>query len=214
MTAPSSPVEVCNLSLDLLRHNSLMTTLDTPPLSEEEALGARWYDPTRRSVLRAFPWNFARARISIPRLSSAPAFGYDDAYALPNNYIGLVFIGVDEREYFNTPYTIEGRNILLDNNGAASLQICYIQDVEDVTKFDPIFLNLLVGELAVVFGNAITGLNKSIKGMENFRDRWEAKARAKNGQENPPKVHYSSPLLNARRTGRRSTTSDGTHLFS
>ena len=212
MNAPESPVDVCNLSLDLLRHTTLIESLDTPD-SDEEALGARWYHALRRSLLRMFPWNFARVRTTIPRDTTDPAFGYADAYVLPNDYVNYVFVGESVGDNI-TDFVVEGKRLFIDNDGSASLQICYIQDIKDVTKFDPIFLMFLVGELAVMFGNSLTGLNKSIAAMEKFRDRWEAKARAKNGQENPPKVRYTSPLLTARREGRRSTSTDGTHLFS
>jgi len=212
MSAPVSAVEVCNLSLDLLRHDTLIASIDTPE-TEVEALADRWYDATRRSVLRMFPWNFARKRVTLSRVVGDPAFGYDDAYQLPTDFSSIVFIGKNIQDNI-VDYTIEGDELLINNSGAASLECCYVSDFETVAKFDPIFLNLLVGELALVFGNAIAGLNKSLKGMMEFRDRWEAKARAKNGQENPPRIRYKSPLLNARKSGRRSTSSDGIHLFN
>jgi len=213
MGSPVSPVEVCNLSLDLLRHNQLISSIETPE-TEEEALASRWYQSLRRATLRMFPWNFARKRSTLSRISTAPEFGYSDAYQLPNDYINYVFIGEDPIDNIETDFVIEGDQLLIDNDGASSLELCYIYDVEDVVIFDPIFLMLLVSELAVVFGNSITGLNKSIAGMERLRDRWEAKARAKNGQENPPRGRYVSPLLTKRRGARRSGSSDGTHLFS
>jgi hypothetical protein len=213
MGSPVSSVEVCNLSLDLLRHNQLVSNMETPE-TEEEALAARWYEATRRSVLRMFSWNFARKRSTLSRISTAPEFGYADAYQLPNDFISVVFIGEDPVDNIETDYVVEGRELLMDNSGASSLDICYIRDIQDVVRFDPIFLMLLVAELAVVFGNSITGLNKSVKGMENLRDRWEAKARAKNGQENPPRSRYESPLLTKRRGARRSGSTDGQHLFS
>ncbi len=213
MSAPISPVEICNLSLDLLRHSSLITSIETPETAEE-ALGARWYDAIRRSKLRQFPWNFARKRASIPRFAATPDFGYADAYVLPNDYLQYVFIGEDPVNSPITDFVVEGNHLLINNDGASSLQICYIWDIQDVSKFDPIFLMLLVGELAVMFGNSLTGLNKSIKGMESFRDNWEAKARAKNGQENPPKVIYDSPLVRRRHQGRSALSYDGRHLIS
>jgi hypothetical protein len=212
MGSPVSPVEVCNLSLDLLRHNQLITSIDTPT-TEEESLGSRWYDATRRSVLRMFPWNFARKRSTLSRVSATPEFGYADAYQLPNDFVSVVFIGQDPTDNIETDFMIEGKQLLMDNSGASSLDICYIRDAQEVVRFDPIFLMLLVAELAVVFGNSITGLNKSITGMEKLRDRWEAKARAKNGQENPPRSRYVSPLLTKRRGARRSGATDGQHLF-
>jgi hypothetical protein len=213
MSAPVSAVEVCNLSLDLLRNSELITSIDTPE-GDVESLASRWYDAQRRSVLRMFPWNWARKRAAIPRDATAPAFEYADAYVLPNDYVNYVYVGDDPITNPITAFAIEGKRLLIDNDGAASLQLCYIYDCEDVTMFDPIFLMFLVGELAVMFANSITGLNKAIPAMEKFRDRWEAKARAKNGQENPPKVRYTSPLISARSRGRRDTGSDGIHLFT
>lgn len=213
MGSPVSAVEVCNLALDLLRHNTQITSIETPE-SEEEALGARWYDATRRSVLRMFPWNFARKRSSLSRISIDPEFGYADAYQLPNDYVQYVFVGEDPTDEKETDFLIEGDQLLIDNDGASSINLCYVYDITTVVRFDPIFLMLLVSELAIVFGNSITGLNKSLTGMEKLRDRWEAKARAKNGQENPPRIRYVSPLLTKRRGARRSGSSDGTHLFS
>jgi len=213
MSAPVSAVEVCNLSLDLLRHSTLITSIDTPE-TEEESLGARWYDATRRSVLRMFPWNFARKRATISLNATAPEFGYSDAYDLPNDFLNVIFVGEDPVNDLITDFLIEGDQLLTDNSAAASLDLCYVYDIEDVTKFDPIFLMLLVAELAVVFGNSLTGLNKSLIGMEKLRDRWEAKARAKNGQENPPRIRHTSSILTKRRGARRLGSSDGTHLFS
>jgi hypothetical protein len=213
MSAPTSPVEVCNLSLDLLRYPELVTSIDTPE-GDVESLAARWYDALRRSLLRMFPWNFARKRATIARDATAPAFEYADAYVLPNDYVNYVYVGDAPVSDPITDFVVEGDRLLIDNDGAASLQLCYIYDCEDVTLFDPIFLMFLVGETAVMFANSLTGLNKAIPAMEKFRDRWEAKARSKNGQENPPKVRYKSPLLTARSRGRRSTGSDGVHLFT
>ncbi len=212
MSVPVSPVEVCNLSLDLLRHPNRMNSIDEPE-TEEEALGASWYDAMRRAVLRKFPWNFARIRATLPRLAAAPAFGYPDAYQLPADYLNVVFLGEDPVNDPITDFTVENGQILIDNGGAASLPICYVYDVTEVVKFDSIFLMLLVSELAVVFGNSIAGLNKSIASMEKIRDRWEYSARVKNGQENKPKIVHRSPLLERRRQGTIPSGSDGIHLF-
>lgn len=213
MSAPVSPVEVCNLSLDLLRHTTLVENIESPE-SDEEALAARWYDATRRSILRMLPWNFARRRVSIPRTSPDPSFEYSDAYLLPSDYVNYVYLGDDPVNNPIRDFVIEGNKLLINNDGATSLQLCYVYDFQDVAKFDPIFLMFLVGELAVMFGNSLTGLNKSIAGMEKFRDRWEAKARAKNGQENPPKVISRSSLLSARKGFRSGLSSDGKHIIT
>ena len=212
MATALSSVEICNLAFDLLRQKAGITSIETPN-SESEALAARWYDVTRRAVLRSFTWNFARKRAVLSRNAVAPAFGYADAYNLPNDYVGPVFLGDDPIEDNITDFSVEGNQVLVNNDGALSLNMCYIRDVIEVPKFDALFLDLLVAELALRFANGLTGVNKSMKGIEDYRIRLEVKARAKNGHENKPRVIRNSPLLNSRRIV-YGNTSDGTHLFT
>ncbi len=207
-TAVSS-VDICNLALDLLKHNERIVSIESPN-STTEALAQRWYDVKRRSVLESHPWNFARTRASISRNAIAPAFGYADAYNLPNDFVALVFVGDKIDEDYETDFVVEGNQIVLDNDGASVLNICYIRDITSVPRFSPLFVELLAAELAVVFANSITGLNKSISKMEAIRDRLEVKARAKNGQANPPRQRYKSQFLKNRGLG---NTTDGVHLF-
>lgn len=210
MAMPLVDVEVCNLAFDLLRHNQKVTNLVTPE-TEEDSLSARWYDLTRRSVLRAFPWNFARKRAVLTADATAPAFGYTTAYNLPNDFLGIVFIGEDPDVNYESDFLVEGGQILI--NTTSDLKICYVYDLTQVIKFDPIFVDLLVAELAVRFANSLTGVNKSMKSIEGWRDRCEAKARMQNGRENPPRIRQTSFLIDARRAGMRDASTDGVHLF-
>jgi hypothetical protein len=213
MPTVASAAEVCNLALDLLRHKEQVVNL-SPASSEVEALAARWYDVTRRSVLRAFPWNFARKRAALSLNAIDPAFGYPDAYSLPTDYVNLVFVGDNYDEDYETDYSIENQQILIDNSGATSLNVCYIRDVMTPGSFDPLFVDVLVGELALRFSAYLAGVGKAVKDVKEFRNEARAQARSKNGQENPPRVRSDSPLVNARFSVSRSTISDGKHLFS
>jgi len=210
MAVPVSAVGVCMLSLDLLKSDEVVSSIEEPESTVED-LCARWYPVIKRAVLRAYPWNFARKRDTFSR--SGTPDNYADEYQLPLDYLGLVFIGEDMDSEYQTDFFVEGDKILIDNDGASSLQVAYIHDVEEVGDFDPIFLQLLVHELALVLSAKVTGLNKSTKKVTADRDRWEVKARSKNAQENPPRRRYVSILGNARRRGRRSSLSDGVHLF-
>ena len=212
MAAPNDSVKVCNLSLSLLRHSEKMTSIETPE-SDLEFLGSEWYDLIREALLRSHPWNFARKRKMIPLDSADPVFGDLNKYVLPNDYLGYVFIGEDPETDYETDFLIEGEHVLISYDDAASLPMCYIQNIDEVSKFDPIFTNLLVGELALVFGSSIVGYDKSLKKITDFRDRWEAKARAKNGQENPAIVRYKSLIISARNNIQGGTQTDGQHLL-
>lgn len=213
MTASSS-VEICNLSFDLLRHKEKVSDIETNPTNDAEALAARWYDVTRRACLGAYPWNFARKRAVLSLNSTAPEFGYANAYDLPSNYVGLVFVGDNYEEDYETEYAIEGNQLLIDNDDATSLNICYIQDIVNVVRFDPLFVEYLVAELAIRFGNSITGLNKGLKDIYAWKKDLEARARTKNGKDNPPKVRLVSPMKEKRQQAiSGSNTTDGVHLF-
>ena len=214
MPTAVSDVDICNLSFDLLRHKDKVTNIETPE-SDSESLAARWYDVTRRSILGAYPWNFARTRTTLSRNAITPAFGYTDAYNLPNDFLNLVFIGENYLDDYQIEYAIESGQILLDNNAGDSLNICYVADITSVPRFDALFVELLSAELAIRFGNAITGLNKGLKEIYAWKKELEAKARTKNGRDNPVKHREVSPILTKRgQATRGANTTDGQHLFS
>jgi hypothetical protein len=205
-------VEICNLALDLLRHSERVTSIEDPE-SDTEGLAARWYDVTREALLRSYPWNFARARKVLSRNAVAPDFGYPDAYNLPSDYLQLLFIGDNYLEQELTDFAVEGGQILVDNSGATSLNIGYVRNMTNVPQFDPLFKNLLALELAIVFANGITGLNKSLKEIHALRDKYIDKVRVANGRENPVKHIENSKFIDARRRGVSSTSTTG-KLFS
>lgn len=213
MSTALSGVDICNLALDLLRQSEKVEDIDNPE-SDTEALCNRWYDVTRRSVLRAFPWNFARKRKVLSLNATAPEFGYADAYNLPNDYLELVFVGDNYNDDYETEYSVEGGQLLIDNSGAASLNICYVYDIKEVAKFDALFVDLLTAELAIRFSNSLTGVNKSMKEIKAWRDDVRGQARAKNGQENPVKRREVSQIITRRKAVTSTSTFDGTHLLS
>lgn len=212
MAIPTTDVEMCNLAFDLLRHNERCTSISAP-VNESEALASRWYDLTRRSILRAFPWNFARKRVTLTPSTTDPGFGYENAYNLPLDYLGLCFIGENPTDTYEEDFLIENGKIFIDNDDG-DLYLCYIADVTEVAKFDALFMDLLTAELAVRFANSITGLNKSLKPILDWKKELEVRARTQNGRENPPRIRQTSFLIDARRNAIRSTTTDGRHLFT
>jgi hypothetical protein len=214
MSTALSGVDICNLALDLLRQQEKVEDIENPE-SDTEGMCARWYDVTRRSVLRAFPWNFARKRANLSLNNTSPGFGYPNAYNLPNDYLELVFVGDNYDADYDTDYAVEGGQLLIDNDSGATINICYIQDTKTVAKYDALFVDLLVAELALRFANSLTGVNKSMKEIKAWRDDVRGQARTKNGQENPIKRREVSPIITRRQAVcSGSSTFDGTHLLS
>lgn len=200
MAAATSPVDVCNLALDQLKQGQV--TSITAPSTDTENVCARWYDTTRRALLRKHTWSFAKSRRSIPRNSVTPTFGWADAYDLPNDFLRFLFFGDDSvSNYINLTklYEIEGRQILLDNDNGSSLDLGYIKDEVAVTKFDALFVDLFAVELALRMAFRFTLKNTVVTRIQEIAKELRTEARAINGQERPPRRFQTSKFSSARR---------------
>ena len=50
------------------------------------------YDEIRDSLLRSHPWNFATKRASLAKLTTAPTFEFDNAFAMPADWLRTVSV--------------------------------------------------------------------------------------------------------------------------
>lgn len=198
MSAPTSDTNICNLAMDLLAQTANISNIETPETFSEK-ICARWYHQTRRSLLRAFPWTFARARFQASRAPVAPAFGWADAYNLPNGLVRLNFIGDDAILDLKGKYAFEGSQILLNNSGAASINIGYTDDVSTVTKMDALFVGLFAVELALNMVYKFTIKPSREAKLEERAEKLRIEAKAINSQERPPRRIEHSKFVAARR---------------
>lgn len=131
-------------------------------------------------------------------------FGYADTYNLPSDYLRFHFIGDDSIRNYKFDYAIEGTQILVNNSGAASLNLAYIKNASTVSEFDSLFVILLAAELAENISYKFTLKNTVIQRLETLLDRKRREAKAVNGQDKPPVRVQGSKFLGARK---RLTTS-------
>lgn len=184
MSTATSALDVCRLALDLLDQDAEeVTSIDTPE-TENEKICARWYDVTRRAMLREGVWNFAIKRAVLTK-SNTPSFGYADAYNLPNDFLRYLTTGADEQQP-EVDYEIENGQILIDNN-AGNLNLRYIFDQTDVTKFDSSFVEAFSIRLARNMAKKITGKDSSAKSMIEIWKDLVGTAYSVDGQERPPR---------------------------
>lgn len=80
----STKTEICNLALAHLGVGKPITDLDTDDSAEAEVL-RRFYDITRKQVLRDFDWSFAAAFVTLEETDTAPTTEWAYAYALPDD---------------------------------------------------------------------------------------------------------------------------------
>lgn len=196
MAAPSSPLDVCNLSLSLLRQQPISSVVH--PTTGPERICAQWYDHKRRTTLRKHVWNFALKRANLAALEAAPAFGYTQNFELPTDYIRIVGIGennIDEYEH-----DIEDAKILIDWASGA-LPLRYVYDHTNISKWDPLFIDVFAIELAIGMCTQATGSFSLGEGLVQQLSELAPEAYAIDGQERPPDRVENSRIKTARRRG-------------
>lgn len=107
------------------------------------------YEQTRDALLRSHWWRFARARATLSQDTTDPAFEWDNQFDLPNDFLRLrKLFGDNNTSNLNVyrSFAIEGDK-LLTNESSVSMR--YIKKVIDTAKFDPLFTEVLVLQLAV-----------------------------------------------------------------
>lgn len=214
--APNSEVDICNLALDLLKQKPVVD-IDVPSNQVEE-LCARWYQQKRRATLRSHMWNFAMKRLGLlPDSSATPLFGFTHAYNLPSDFIR--YAGrFDDVGRLSSPnpedHEIENGQILFDGADNTAINIRYVFDQAIVSKFDALFIEVFVLELATAFAPKFSGTEARIKTLIAVRGDVIGEARAIDGQERPPRRRQRSKFLNARRASVFSSSADKFTRFS
>lgn len=195
MAKPTSPTEIVNLALRLLKTDPVLS-IDPPDDDSKEAeAGAAWYDQARREVLEDHPWNFASKRASIASDADAPEFEYTARYELPADFIRLNRIG----ENWDDPeqdYEIEGDYILA--NVDTPLMLVYVWDIETVSKFSAKFVHALACRLATLMAYELTGNASLVDVMSTEYDKALTSAESVDGQNRPTRRIQRSKLREAR----------------
>lgn len=186
-----SRTEIANRALDAIGADAIGSVNDA---TKPAQLCNRLLSPLLDDLLRRHPWNFAKARASLPALSDAPAWGFAYQYQLPADYLRMLAVNASDP---TTPYKVESGRVMTDIG--APLQIAYIQRItNDVGRLDPLFTTALVlalaRDLAMPLANS-TSLRDSL--ARDF-DRALRDARSANAAEGMPDSLWSDTLLTAR----------------
>lgn len=170
-----SEVAICNAALIAVGSSERIASLDEQ--TAQARLCRARYAQVRDAVLRAYPWNFAKARASLPADSTPPAFEYAYRYTLPANFGWLRTLYGNE----NQAYEIEGRAIV--TNVPAPLQITYTALVHDPTLFDALFVEALAARLGAVICMSLTENTGRTQGLWDLYQGTLIEARKLDAQE-------------------------------
>ena len=203
MAAPTTAVEICNLALDRLGQRSISSI--TSPTTEVEEICARQYDSTLLEMLRRYIFNFAKKYdVLTISPSKTPAFGYTSAYLLPNDFVRLLTLGdiTINDDVQAGLYDLSEGYIFTDAADAGDLKITYIHSSTTIiSKWDPLFVRLLVLHLAANMAYKLSLKNSVIKAIRDDAADVALAAAAVAGQEKPTRRIERSRMINARRFG-------------
>lgn len=142
------------------------------------------YAPTRDALLRSYRWRFAAGREDLTQNAGSPDFEYANQFDLPDDFMALRSVFGDNltpARKTRITYAIEGQLLLTDES---VVQMKYTKKITDTSLFDPLFVKVLVAQLADEFIGPLAG--GDFKMQEKIERRLKVllpKARAMDRQE-------------------------------
>lgn len=143
----TSNTKICNQALDKLGANRINDFNDNAETSLPAIKCRLHFEQTRDALVRSHWWRFASARATLSQDTVTPDFQWDFQYFLPNDFMRMKSIYENRNTNINfRSYELEG-DLLLTNE--TTMEIKYIKKVTDPTKFDELFIEVLVLKLAL-----------------------------------------------------------------
>ena len=171
-----SAVDCCNGALQKVGGTPIMSLDDDLPEARRCALA---YDGCRRTELRKHKWNFAIKRVVLAPDTDAPAFDFAYQFTLPVDCL-RVLIPTDAVN----DWVIEGRKIL--TNEGAVLNLRYVYDVTDPTRWDALFYELMSTSIALQIIESVSGSNAKKQILDQEYKDIVAEAKKTNAVEQLP----------------------------
>lgn len=175
----ASKVEIANRGLQLLGAKRI--TSFTEDSRNARAINAA-YEPVKLALLRKHTWGCATTRTQLAANSTAPAFGKENSFALPADWVRSLPLDPDYQTN-DDDRVVEGRNIL--TNESAPLDLRYIYNITDPNEMDPLFREALATALAEALCEEITQSNTKMQTAMAAHDKAIAEAKRANAIEKP-----------------------------
>lgn len=186
----SSDIEICNSALVRLGAHTIESFSDD---TVESNVCDQIYERVRNAILVAHPWNFAVKRVTLSKLSSDPAWGYDNEFNLPSDCLRVL-----GTRYDSTIYKIEGRKIV---SNVETIDLLYIFKETLTGNYSPNFREVLEKKLALELGYHLV---QNSQQQQLLRDEYLlalADARSFDSQEGFPDSVVTDTFLDSRING-------------
>lgn len=177
----ASEVDICNLALAHLGDVANIASIDPPDGSAQADHCARFYPVARNALLEMHDWGFASRRVALAQLGN-PTTTWAYCYAQPADLLNTISVLASDAtddtsvampqpvtwndmvmpatgagSYTPQPFVLEslddGADVLLTNQAGAVLR--YVAQVQDTTKFSPLFVVTLSWSLASMLAGPI-----------------------------------------------------------
>ncbi|MGH8387638.1 MAG: hypothetical protein ACRESJ_19480 [Pseudomonas sp.] len=184
-------VSICSNALLMLGSQTINDFADQLNLDRAK-LCANLYPTVRDDILRAHPWNCAIKRVVLAPDAVAPAFGYHHAFEMPADLLRVLEVGTGGCQI---DYLVEGRSIQADTT---VLELRYVFRNEVESTWDSNLVAVVTQAMCAVLAYPITQSTAKQAGEEQKLEMMLRRARAADGQEDPPQTLGDERLLAAR----------------
>lgn len=184
-------VSICSNALLMLGAQTINDFADQLNLDRAK-LCANLYPTVRDDMLRSHPWNCAIKRAVLAPDAVAPAFGYTHSFELPADFMRVLEVGTNGAQI---DYLVEGRTIQADTT---VLELRYVFRNEVENTWDAGLVKLLTLAMAAALAYPVTQSSALQQSFEQKLEMALKRARAVDGQEDPPQTLGDERLLRAR----------------
>lgn len=136
------------------------------------------WNSTRDAVLRAGLWHFARKQATLALADEKPIVDWTHILELPDDYIRMV------RTEEDVKYEIYGNRVYSHDQ---VFRCVYISRVEEVGKWDPLFVDAMAMKLAYQLALPITDNRALMADAEALYMKYVSRARTVDSQDSTPK---------------------------
>ncbi|MCP2076419.1 UNVERIFIED_ORG: hypothetical protein J2Y77_005855 [Pseudomonas lini] len=184
-------VSICSNALLMLGAQTINDFNDQLNLDRAK-LCANLYPTVRDDMIRQHPWNCCIKRVVLAPDAAAPAFGYEHAFELPADFMRVLEVGTAGQQI---DYLVEGRSIQADTT---VLELRYVFRNEVESTWDSSLVKLVTLAMAAVLAYPVTQSAALQQALGQELEQEKRRARAVDGQEDPPQTLGDERLLASR----------------
>lgn len=198
MAAGDSATSISNMAL-LFIGEDLIVNVSPPDNTKRAVLCSQFYDPVRRAVLEAAPWDCAKREAQLAASGTNPLFNYAKSYPLPADFIRMWEWPQEGRPVWEIANNPTVGRCIMSSVTPGPLPITYVFDLQDPTMMDPTFVLCLAYGLAGALALPLARDGGLRAQMMRARDELIAAARVAASQQGfPPQSDAEAAGIPAR----------------